>query len=482
MSPTKKKATVKKTTGLPDFKPTQPIMGKVRHVHFIGIGGAGMSGIAELLYNQGFKITGSDIANNTAVMHLKKAGIPVAIGHQARLVEEADVVVISTAIKPDNPELLEARFRKIPVIRRAEMLAELMRMRYGIAIAGTHGKTTTTSIISLMLADAGYDPTMVIGGQLNSIAANAKLGAGRFLIAEADESDGSFLNLSPIYVVVTNIDRDHLDFYHDYDSIKSAFLSFINRIPFWGAAFICLDDPGNQAILPHINRRYVTYGMAASADLSATNLSYAAGRSSFDLNIGGERVGRLEINLPGRYSVYNSLAAVAVGMELGIPLDTIRESMAAFPGVQMRFQILGEENGITVMHDYAHHPAEISACLSAVKAGWDREIVAVFQPHRYSRTLHLGDEFATSFFDAREVIITDIYPAGEKPIEGVTAENIAKGLVLHGHRKVTYQPSKELIPALVLEKAKPGDIVVLLGAGDVWKISKAVLSALKERD
>jgi UDP-N-acetylmuramate--alanine ligase len=332
-----------------------------------------------------------------------------------------------------------------------------------------------------MLADAGYDPTMVIGGQLNSIAANAKLGEGRFLVAEADESDGSFLNLSPIYVVITNIDRDHLDFYPDYDSIKSAFLSFINKIPFWGAAFICLDDPGNQAILPHINRRYVTYGMAASADISATNLSYAEGRSCFDLNIGGERVGRMEINLPGRYSVYNSLAAVAVGMELGIPLDTIRESLAAFPGVQMRFQILGEENGITVMHDYAHHPAEISACLSAVKAGWDREIVAVFQPHRYSRTLHLGDEFATSFFDAREVIITDIYAAGEKPIEGVSAENIAKGLVLHGHRHVTYQPQKESIPALVLQKAKPGDIVVLLGAGDVWKISEAVLAALKGR-
>lgn len=457
------------------------MFGKVRHIHFVGIGGAGMCGLAELLHNLSFTVTGSDLVEGETVKRLKKLGVKVALGHKARNCSGAEVVVYSSAIPEDNPEMIWARREGVPIIPRAEMLAELMRLKVGIAVAGTHGKTTTTSILASILASAGLDPTYVIGGRLNSIGAGAKLGDGQYLVAEADESDGSFLKLSPIYVIVTNIDRDHLDYYPDLAAIQEAFVQFINKVPFYGAAFICGDDPNLATIRPHINRRVRIYGMTPQAELSAFDVHHRPMSSSFRLNIEGEDVGEIEVNLPGRHNVYNALASIGVALELGVEWEDIRRALSTFDGIEMRFQVVGKTaDDIIIMHDYAHHPTEIKATLKALVDSWNKRILAIFQPHRYSRTQHLTEEFARSFFQADELIVTDIYPAGEEPIDGVRAETMVEMARAFGHRRATYIADKEKIPAVVAERAQPDDMVILMGAGDVWKVARKVAELLEE--
>ncbi len=388
---------------------------KIQHIHFVGIGGAGMSGIAEVLLNLGYKVTGSDQHHGESVRRLEMLGGKVWMGHDAAHVEGAQVVVVSSAISPQNAEVRAARARLIPVIPRAEMLAELMRLKYGIAVAGAHGKTTTTSMVATVLASAGLDPTAVIGGKLNRFGSNAKLGQGEFLVAEADESDGSFLKLSPTIAVVTNIDREHMDYYGDIERIKKAFLQFVNKVPFYGSVVLCLDQDHLQEILPRIEKRYLTYGMTGQADLMGREESSRDWVTRFSVQFKGRDLGIFEIGIPGLHNIYNALAAIAVGLELEVQPDTIRRALSEFGGVERRFQVLGRRAGITVVDDYGHHPTEIKATLSAARKGWKGRLVVLFQPHRYSRTRDLMEDFATAFYQADVLLVTDIYPAGEEP-------------------------------------------------------------------
>jgi UDP-N-acetylmuramate--alanine ligase len=396
-------------------------------------------------------------------------------------VEGVDVVVTSTAVKADNPEVLEAHRRLIPVIPRAEMLAELMRMKYGIAVAGTHGKTTTTSMVATVLSHGGIDPTVVIGGRLDSIGSNAKLGQGKFLVAEADESDGSFLKLSPTIAVVTNVDADHLDFYRDLEHIKETFVDFINKVPFFGLAVLCLDDPNIQAFIPEVRKRFVTYGLAAQADFHATEIAHSQGHTAFTVHHQGTVLGRITIGMPGQHNVLNALAAVAVAMELGLPFATIAEGFQDFGGVNRRFQIKYDEGEIMVVDDYGHHPAEIKATLAAARAGWDRRVVAVFQPHRYSRTAALFEEFLTAFYQADHLVVMDIYAAGEEPIPGADAQALAAGVTGHGHKDVHYIAERDAVVAHLTAQMRPGDIVITLGAGNVWQVGEALIGRLREK-
>lgn len=453
--------------------------GRIKHIHFIGIGGIGMSGIAEVLLNLGYKITGSDIKGSDTTMRLSGLGVAVFIGHSAENVNGADVVVYSSAVKNDNSEIISARERLIPVIPRAEMLAELMRMKYGIAIAGTHGKTTTTSMIATILSSHGMDPTVVIGGKLNSIGSNAKLGKGEFLVAEADESDGSFLKLSPTITVVTNIDREHMDHYRDMDEVKGAYLTFINKIPFYGCAVLCMDHPNIQGLIPKVTRRHITYGLTAQADFSARDMEVKRVKTSFDVWQRGRKLGRVSVKVPGEHNVYNSLAAIAVAMELDMSFEETRDSIANFSGVERRFQVKGEYNGITFVDDYGHHPAEIKATLKAAKAGWDNRVVAVFQPHRYSRTKDLFHEFLSAFNDADILILTDIYPAGEEKIEGVSSEALYNSIKAYGHRDVVYIPDKKDIPDYLNKITRLGDIVITLGAGNIWQVVENMIQGAR---
>ncbi|MBI5190096.1 MAG: UDP-N-acetylmuramate--L-alanine ligase [Nitrospirae bacterium] len=449
---------------------------KFRHIHFVGIGGVGMSGIAEVLINLGYDVSGSDMKDSDTTRRLTELGAKVFIGHHGDNVDDAHVVVISSAVKADNPEVIAARERMIPVIPRAEMLAELMRLKYGIAVAGAHGKTTTTSLVSTILAAGGIDPTVVIGGRLNSMGSGAKLGQGEFLVAEADESDGSFLKLSPTIAVVTNIDEEHLDHYTGgIEQIKDAFLSFINKIPFYGVAVICLDVENIQDLIPKIEKRYITYGMSAQADFSARDITHSGMGSTFEVFHKGESLGVFRINIPGMHSVYNSLAAIAVGLELNISVATIRDSLREFGGVQRRFQVKGEADGVMVVDDYGHHPTEIRATLAAAKAGFDRRVVAVFQPHRYTRTRDMMKEFFTAFNQADRLVVTDIYAAGEKPIEGVTGKALFDGIRSRGHKDATFIPAIGDVPAWLAENLQQGDLLITLGAGDVWKAGEAYL-------
>src|SRR5512145_2128740 len=374
--------------------------GKIQKIHFIGIGGIGMSGIAEVLLNLGYQVSGSDLKESDITRRLSELGGTITSGHRRENLADVDVVVTSTAVRADNPEVLEAHRRLIPVIPRAEMLAELMRMKYGIAIAGTHGKTTTTSMVATILTHGGIDPTVVIGGRLDLFESNAKLGQGKFLVAEADESDGSFLKLSPTVAVVTNIDADHLDYYRDLDQIRDTFIDFINKVPFYGLAVLCLDDPNIQALIPRVRKRMTTYGINSQADFSASAIEHAADRTSFTVHYRGKELGRLGFKMPGRHNVLNALAAVAVGMELDLQFAAIADGFKDFGGVGRRFQIKGEVGGTMVVDDYGHHPAEVRATLAAARAGWQRRVVTVFQPHRYSRTKALFDEFLTAFYQA----------------------------------------------------------------------------------
>ncbi len=451
---------------------------KIRRIHFVGIGGIGMSGIAEVLHNLGYVVTGSDSRESENTRRLTSLGIRVAIGHQAEHVGEADVVVRSSAVAPDNAELLTARQRLIPVIQRAEMLAELMRMKYGVAVAGTHGKTTTTSMVATILARGGLDPTIVIGGRLNALGTNARLGRGDFLVAEADESDGSFLTLSPTIAVVTTIDAEHLDYYRDLAHIQDTFVAFINKVPFYGLAVLCLDQENIQSLLPRVEKRFVTYGLRTQADFMAQDIAFKGMTSDCMVLWKHRPLGSLQLKVPGLHNVYNALAATAVGLDLDLDFATIQEALGDFTGVARRFQILGEPRGIMVVDDYAHHPAEIQATLNAAKTGFDRNVIALFQPHRYTRTKALLQEFATAFYQADRLFVTEIYPAGERPIPGVHGGQIAEAVTHHGHKSVIYVPVKEDLVDAVLAVARPGDIVMTMGAGDIWKIGEEIVRKL----
>lgn len=450
---------------------------KIQRIHFVGIGGIGMSGIAELLINLGYQVSGSDLRLSPITVRLAGLGAMIREGHDPENVMDANVVVISSAVRGDNLEVAEAKKRQIPVIPRAEMLAELMRLKYSVAVAGAHGKTSTTSMIATVLAHAGHDPTVVIGGRLNAFGSNAKLGKGEFIVAEADESDGSFLKLSPTLAVVTNIDREHLDHYADLAEIQSAFVAFVNKVPFYGAAVLCLDDPNVQAIIPRISRRMVSYGTSSQADLVASQVAFDGFASSYSLRLRGQNLGRIRINAPGHHSVLNSLAAMAIGLELDIPVESAAAALSGFQNADRRFQVKGERGSITVIDDYGHHPTEIIATLAAVRSACDRRIVAVFQPHRFTRTRALEEEFARAFYHADVLVVLPIYPAGEDPIAGVSAEKLAALIKKFGHRDVTYAENFSRALELLSEKLSESDVLITLGAGDVWKIGEEFLSA-----
>jgi len=451
---------------------------KIQHIHFVGIGGIGMSGIAEVLLNLGYHISGSDVKETEVTRRLQALGCEIFYGHRKENVREADVVVISSAIRQGNPEIEVAEQRLIPVIPRAEMLAELMRMKIGIAIAGTHGKTTTTSLIATVLAAGGLDPTVVIGGRLNSIGSNARLGQGDFLVAEADESDGSFLKLMPTIAVVTNIDPEHLDYYHGIEEIKETFLSFLNKIPFYGLAVLCLDHPNIQSLIPRLKKRFTTYGLTTQADFQAKEIVFEGLSATFDALHHQKEIGRLKLQMPGLHNVYNALATLATAFELDIPFEVVQETLRDFSGIQRRFQIKGDKQGILIVDDYGHHPVEIVATLRAAWTGWGRRIVAVFQPHRYTRTQALFQDFMTAFNDANVLILTDIYPAGEDRIEGVEAKALYEGIRNSGHKDVTYIPDKKEIVNHLLRIITPGDVVITLGAGDIWQVSEELVKQL----
>lgn len=447
---------------------------KNQNIHFVGIGGSGMSGIAEVLINLGHNVSGSDLKKTDITEHLKAIGAKIFIGHDEKNIKNAEVVVTSTAVSKSNPEVVAALKNKIPVIPRIEMLAELARLKYAVTIAGTHGKTTTTSLTALILDEGGLDPTIVIGGKLKNLKTSARLGRGEFIVAEADESDGSFLKLSPVITVVTNIDNDHLDYYGDMDNLKAAFIRHINSIPFYGAAIICADNKLVKEIIPKITRKYVTYGLTGEPDIKAKNIKALKDCTGFDVMYKGKKAGNVCIKIPGKHNILNSLASIGVGLWLGIPFNLIAKAINSFDGVGRRLEIKGEKNGITVIDDYGHHPTEVAATLNAIKHFWPkRKLWVLFQPHRYTRTKQLFKEFGKSFCAADNVKVLDIYPAGEKPIEGVTSDLILESLKKNKCRAEKFGDIKTFSG-----EVKPGDIVLTLGAGDVWKKGEELLTAI----
>lgn len=438
-----------------------------------------MSGIAELLLNLGYKVTGSDLAVTTVTERLTGLGAGISRGHDRNHLGQPDVVVYSSAIRQDNVEIEEARGRGIPVIPRAEMLAELMRMRQGVAVGGAHGKTTTTWLVGLVMAAARLDPTIIVGGRLKALGTNAKLGSGIYLVAEADESDGSFLKLSPTIAVITTVDEEHVDHYPNLDAIKEAFIEFANKVPFYGAAVVCLDDENVQSIIPHIHRRVITYGFSQQADVRARDLVQEGTAVTFNVAVRDRNVGSVMLKTPGEYNVLNSLAAVATGLELDIPFQAIGEGLSRFTGISRRLEVKGEAKGVMVVDDYAHHPTEIAATLGAVQATYGRRIVAVFQPHRFTRTHALWDRLGRSFYDADTVIVTSVYAAGEAPIEGVTGELVARAAVESGHRDVKYIPEMEDVIDHLEKIVSDGDVVLTLGAGSISGVGEELLERLK---
>jgi UDP-N-acetylmuramate--alanine ligase len=453
----------------------------IKKLHFVGIGGIGMSGIAEILLDQGFTVAGSDRAEGENTERLRELGAVVAVGHDAaNVAEDTDVLVYSSAVPPDNPELLEARRRNIPVIRRAEMLAEVMRLKYGIGIAGTHGKTTTTSMISLVLLEGGLDPTVIVGGRLRGLAgSNARLGKGDFIVVEADEYDRSFLSITPTIAVLTTLETDHLDCYRDLEDIKGAFIQFASKVPFYGFVVLCLDEPALQEIMPRIKKKIITYGLNGQADVQAAEIVHRQNTSRFLVVRDGRDLGEVTIQIPGRHNVQNALGAIAAGLELGVPFDRVKAGIEKFTGVFRRWEVKGEAAGVTVVDDYAHHPTEIAATLAGAKAGWRRRIVGVFQPHLYSRTRDFYEEFGRSFFNADVLVVTDVYPAREEPIQGITGELIATTAQQFGHKQVHYVANKKELPAFLLGITRPGDIVITMGAGDIWKFGEEFLAGLR---
>ncbi|MGH9899846.1 MAG: UDP-N-acetylmuramate--L-alanine ligase [Pyrinomonadaceae bacterium] len=457
---------------------------RIQHIHFVGIGGIGMSGIAEVLANLGFKVTGSDLKRTNNTDHLETLKVIVSEGHDAMNIGDAHVVVRSSAVRDDNPEIIEAQRRMIPVIPRAEMLAELMRLKTNtVAVAGSHGKTTTTSMIATVLGTAGLDPTFVIGGVVNAFGSNARLGKSDWMVVEADESDRSFLMLTPTISVVTNIDREHMDCYHDMHDVQESFASFANKVPFYGASILCLDNPYVQAIIPEIKRRRITYGFSAQADVSAHGSRYDKNfGASFTLWQGARAIGEVKLRVPGGHNIYNALAAITVGLELNIPFQTISQALEGFTGVKRRFQFKGEKCGILVIDDYGHHPTEIRATLAAAKHSADgRRIVVLFEPHRYTRTKDLMEEFARSFNNADVLLIADIYAASEEPIPGITAEALCGSIKSFGHKNVSYIGSIESATEILAGEVRTGDIVITLGAGNVYRAGESLLKIIGER-
>mgnify|MGYP000954959267 CR=1 FL=1 len=456
---------------------------RVRTIHFVGIGGIGMSGIAEVLLNLGFAVTGSDLKGGGAAERLRGLGATVHVGHDARWVGDADVVVRSSAVGADNPEVAEAVRRGIPVIPRAEMLAELMRLRSGIAVAGSHGKTTTTTMVAACLVAAGQDPTIVIGGRVGMLGdTNARLGQGDWLVAEADESDGSFLLLTPTMALVTNIDPEHLDHYETFEALEAAFLQFVNSVPFYGAAVLCLDHPVVQRLIPGVRRRVITYGLARNADVRATALARDGLHSTFRVVRGDEVLGEIRLAMPGTHNVLNAVGAVALALDLGVPFADIQRGLDGFGGVQRRFTVRGEEGGVLVVDDYGHHPVEVAATLrAAAEAFPERRIRAVFQPHRYTRLRDCWQEFTTCFSEADDVYVVPVYAAGEEPVVGVDHEAIARAIRDHGHRGVVAVSSLAAVQRELLERASAGDVVITLGAGNVNEICAPLLAELGRR-
>jgi len=457
---------------------------RIQRVHFVGIGGIGMCGLAELLHNQGYHVSGSDVREGPTLQRLRGLGAEVAIGHDAEHVGRADVVVYSSAIRPTNPELLEAERRKIPVIPRAEMLAELMRLQHGIAVAGSHGKTTTTSLVAHVLDAAGLDPTAVIGGRVlapGTDPTGARIGRGEFLVAEADESDGSFLRLMPVVAVITNIDPEHLDHYGSYEALSDAFVRFANQVPFWGVSILCLDHPGVQAILPRMTRRITTYGFAHQADLVATDVEASGWGMRFGVRHRGEKLGEVRLRIPGRHNVLNALATLCVALELDVPFGVAAEALEGFVGIERRFETKGLARGVRVVDDYGHHPAEIRATLAAARGVHEGRIVVAFQPHRYTRTRDLFNDFATAFIDADVLMLTEIYAAGEDAIPGIDARTLADAVRAHGHRDVRFVADLDALPAALLPDLSAGDLVVTLGAGSIHTAGPRLLRLLEER-
>jgi UDP-N-acetylmuramate--alanine ligase len=448
---------------------------RVRRVHFVGIGGAGMSGLAEILHASGYAVSGSDARESETTRRLAARGIALTIGHAATSVVGADVVVHSSAIAAGNPELRAAQARGIPVISRAEMLAELMRMKYGVAVSGSHGKTTTTTLVAEVLAAGGLDPTSIVGGRVHSLGANSRLGAGDVLVAEADESDGSFLHLAPTVVVITNIDHEHLEHYGSFEALVEAFATFAQRVPFYGLDVLCLDDPVVQGLLPRLSRRVCTYGLSPQADVSATQVEPDGFAMRFAARAHGRALGELRLPLLGAHNVVNALAALAVGLEFDVPFERARAALESFGGVARRFERCGEREGVLVVEDYGHHPTEIRATLSAARAALGRRLVVVFQPHRYSRTRDLFDALAGAFHDADQLILTEIYAAGEDKIPGVSAQALAAAIRERGHRAVEYVGESEQIVGRVRERVRAGDVLIFLGAGDVGRLARVFL-------
>jgi UDP-N-acetylmuramate--alanine ligase len=462
-------------------KETGLMQRKVKCIHFVGIGGIGMSGIAEVLLNLGYKISGSDAQQSDTTFRLQKLGAMIAVGHSAQNIGNADVVVTSTAVKANNPEVVAAHSRNIPVIPRAEMLAELLKMKFSVAVSGSHGKTTTTSMVSTILAKGGLDPTLVIGGKLASIGSNARLGSGEIIVAEADESDGSFLKLSPTIAVITNIDREHLDYYPGITEIKNAFLQFANIVPFYGCTVMCSDNEHVREIAPLIKRRTITYGIEKPADYCAREIKFTNRKTTYSLFYKDDELGELELLVPGMFNVYNSLAAIAVSRELELDMATIKEGLLSFSGVQRRLEVKGRIGNITVVDDYGHHPTEVKETLAAARQVWQERRIVIFQPHRFTRTKALFTEFTTAFTDADILILNDIYPASEEPIAGVNSAALSAAIKKAGHPHVEYIAKAEDTVEYLLKTIKPKDTVLTLGAGSVYKIGETLLKQLAAR-
>lgn len=452
----------------------------IKKVHFVGVGGIGMSGIAEILLNQGFEISGSDKNLSEITQRLSDLGIKIFEGHFTENLADVDVLVYSSAVTLDNPEVQAAIQKKIPIIKRAEMLAECMRMKYGIGIAGTHGKTTTTSMVGLVLTEANIDPTIIVGGKLSGLGGtNARLGNGEFIVVEADEFDRTFLKLTPTIAAITTLEKEHLDTYADLEDIKSAFIEFANKVPFYGFVTLCLDEPALQDILPQIIKKVITYGTSPQADIRAINIVHNEFSSSYSVMYKGENLGEIKINIPGLHNVKNSLVAVCVGIELGVKFDVIKKSLEKFSGVYRRFEVKFNQE-VMVVDDYAHHPTETSATLAGIRSGWNRRLVAVFQPHLYSRTRDFYNEFGRSFLNSDLFICTDVYPARETPIEGVSGELISNSAKKFGHKNVIYVKDKNEVVKVLEDNITAGDIVVTMGAGDIWKYGEKFVESLKK--
>ncbi|PID30157.1 MAG: UDP-N-acetylmuramate--L-alanine ligase [Candidatus Cloacimonadota bacterium] len=454
------------------------MLGKTKKIHLVGIGGIGMSGIAELLCNQGFEITGSDMKKTEITDHLESLGIKITEGHDALAVTDVDVVVKSSAVKDDNPEVASASAQKIPVIRRAEMLSEIMRMSYGIGIAGTHGKTTTSSMVGMVLNEAGVDPTVIVGGKVINFGSNNLMGSGEYIVVEADEFDRSFLTLTPVIAGITNIEEDHLDCYRDLDDIKATFTEYANKVPFFGSIICCLDDPGVQSIIPDLKKKIITYGLSRQADVRAVEIKMKDFKSTYCLVYKEYKLGEINLNVMGIHNIFNSLLAAAVGLDLNIPFEKIKKGLESYKGVFRRFEFKGKKSGVLFFDDYAHHPTEIIATLKGVRANTEKRVIVLFQPHLYSRTKDFYNAFGRSFFHADFLFVAPIYPAREAPIEGVTGKLISDAAINSGHRNVEFIEKNEIIVDTVISELKPGDVLITVGAGDIYKYGEKIMEKL----